>query len=104
MKNNTSNEYSDKFQFTWLAKLLEGTYEKPDATSANGVAATVAVTGMTLATPGGAKGKMAKELSAGEKFFEGTTLHPRVLKQLKAETIMLSQCLSMKLRNSTAPL
>jgi hypothetical protein len=88
VKNNTSDEYSNRIQLTWLAKQLDGVFEKPDSASASGVTATVGVAAAGMLTPGGARAKVAEEVGAlaktGEKFFEGTKLHPKVLKQLES--------------------
>jgi RHS repeat-associated protein len=55
VKNNQSDSPKSNPIYQWVAGKLEGTYEKPDSTSANGITASVALTAATLYSPGGAK-------------------------------------------------
>jgi len=73
VRNNTSPEYSDRIQFTWLAKKLDGVFEKPDSTSASGVIATIGTTAATLILPGGVKAKTVEEAEVIAKEAEGIT-------------------------------
>ncbi|MGB9992949.1 hypothetical protein [Pseudoduganella rhizocola] len=51
----------------WLADKADAYFEKPDPTSANGVLASVGATAATLATPGGARAKLAEEAESLSK-------------------------------------
>ena len=74
VRNNTSPEYSDRIQFTWLAKKLDGVFEKPDSTSASGVIATIGTTAATLILPGGVKAKTVEEAEVIAKGLEDSAL------------------------------
>jgi hypothetical protein len=67
VNNNQEDSKDSNPIYRWAAKKLEGTYEKPDATSANGIVVTVVVTAGTLYSPGGAEAKAASEVSALSK-------------------------------------
>jgi len=75
VNNNQADDKDSNALYQWAAGKLEGTYEKPDATSANGTAATVGVAAATLLTPGGARGAIAKEIQLSRKVHGEAAVH-----------------------------
>ncbi|MFZ6686553.1 hypothetical protein ACO0K0_02255 [Undibacterium sp. SXout11W] len=62
VNNNQASSPDSNGYLRWLAGMVDGRYEKPDSTSANGVVATVGAAAAMMLSPSGPEAKIAKEI------------------------------------------